>query len=109
MTNKLIKDRLFAIVDQCDTQREAARLLGATEQYISTLAKTYGITKWRQANRVHTKIKQEQKICEECGEVFTRLVLNQSPGRFCSKKCQGRWLGKNHGFKKGRKNSKSNK
>ena len=101
MPNKLIKDRLFAIVDECDTQREAARLLGASEQYIYTLTRKYGITKWRQKNRVHTQTKRETKICEECGEAFVRLILNDNPGRFCSKKCQGRWVGLHFGFKKG--------
>ena len=100
MTNKKIKDRLFAIIDECDTQREAAHRLNASEQYVYILTRRYGITKWRQKNRKHSEIKKESKICEECGESFVRLVLNQSPGRFCSKKCQGKWLGKNHGFKK---------
>ena len=100
MTNKAIKERLLAIVDECDTQREAAKRLEACEQYVCVLAKRYGITKWRQKNRIHTKIKSETKVCEECGEAFNRLILNHNPARFCSKKCQGHWLGKNYGFKK---------
>jgi hypothetical protein len=98
--NKRIKERLFQIVDQCKTQREAAGKLGASEQYIYLLTRKYGITKWRQKNRKHVLLKTEKRICEECGEVFTRLVVNKSPGRFCSKKCQGKWLGRTHGFKK---------
>jgi len=101
MTNKRIKARLLEIVDECKTQREAASRLGASEQYIYLLTRELGITKWRQKNRIHNKVKTEEKICEECGEVFTLKLLNKNPGRFCSKKCQGKWLGKTHGFNSG--------
>ena len=104
MSNKGIKVRLLSIVDECKTQKEAALKLGASEQYIYLLTRELGITKWRQKNREHRKIKTEERICEECGEVFTRKLLNKNPGRFCSKKCQGRWLGKTYGF-----NSKTSK
>lgn len=100
MPNKHIKERLFEIIDECKTQREAARRLDACEQYIYLLCRQNGITKWRQKKRIHKDIPKKTKICEECGEVFTKAALNNNPNRFCSKKCQGRWLGKNHGFKK---------
>jgi formylmethanofuran dehydrogenase subunit E len=99
MVNKNFKVKLLEIVDECKTQREAARKLKASEQYIYRLTRELGITKWRQKNRVHAPIKGIEKICEECGEVFIKRSANNNPGRFCSKKCQGRWLGKNYGFK----------
>jgi len=100
MANKLVKERLLKVIDQCKTQREAAELLNATPQYIYVLTRQFGITKWRQKNRDHSSLKVEQRICEECGEQFPRYVLNNNPGRFCSKECHGRWLGRNFGFKK---------
>jgi len=103
MSNKSIKSRLLDIVDQCKTQREAALLLGASEQYIYILTRELGITKWRQKNRDHKDIKTEKKICEECGEIFYRKILNNSPGRFCSNKCKGKNLGDNYGFGKTKK------
>jgi len=100
MPNKLIKERLPLIIDQCKTQREAAELLGASVWYIYYLTRRLGITKWRQKNREYKPIPTERKICQECGEVFTYLPISRNPGRFCSKKCQGKWLGRNYGFKK---------
>ena len=41
-----------------------------------------------------------RRICESCGGVFFRktyLVRKASPARFCSKKCQGSWVGKHYG------------
>jgi hypothetical protein len=99
MPNKHLKEQLLAIVDECDTQREAARRLGTYEEYVQVLTRRCGITKWRQNNRILKSFKTVSKVCEECGEVFTREKQNR-PGRFCSKKCQGHWLGKNFGFKK---------
>lgn len=98
--NKGIKAKLYEAVEKCDTQREAAAFLGASEQYVYLLTKQLGITKWRQKNREHTKIKSQTFICEDCGNSFSALIINNNPHRFCNKKCQGRWLGKNHGFKK---------
>ena len=100
MSNKKIKEQLLDVVDDCKTQRDAAQKLGASEQYIYTLTRQLGITKWRQKNRVHVPLKTVECVCEECGKTFTKYALNNAPGRFCSKKCQGRWLGRNHGFKK---------
>jgi len=45
-------------------------------------------------------------ICKICGKAFTvrnsdirgRLKKGQSPPRFCSKRCQGKWLAKTAGF-----------
>ena len=45
MPNKGIKEKLLSVVDQCKTQREAAALLGATEQYVYLLTRELGITK----------------------------------------------------------------
>jgi formylmethanofuran dehydrogenase subunit E len=101
MTNKGIKKRLLDIVDKYETQRDAAKALNSSEQYIYRITKELGIVKWRQHNRHHLRTKTETKICEGCGEFFQRKMVNKSPGRFCSKKCQGKWLGKSHGFKKG--------
>ena len=39
----------------------------------------------------------DKKICNECGEVFVIRFFGNNPAKFCSKKCHGRWLGKNHG------------
>jgi endogenous inhibitor of DNA gyrase (YacG/DUF329 family) len=101
MTDKHTRERLLAIVDECDTEREAARRLGTYEEYIYVLTRRCGITKWRQKNRTLKSIKTVNKICEECGEMFTRETrYNNRPCRFCSKKCQGHWLGKTYGFKK---------
>ncbi len=91
------RNRLVAIVEECKTQREASARLGVSEQYVSILARQLGISKWRQKNRKYKELKEERKICSECGEAFTKLA-NNNPARFCSKKCQGRWLGKNYGF-----------
>lgn len=41
-----------------------------------------------------------EKTCEECGKKFSRRSSEFkpcSPGRFCSKYCQGVYLGKHHG------------
>lgn len=101
MTDKHLKERLLAIVDECDTQREAAKKLGTYDQYVQVLTRRCGITKWRQKNRILKNIKTVNKVCEECGEAFTREAYrNSRPYRFCSKKCQGHWLGKNFGFRK---------
>lgn len=42
-------------------------------------------------------------ICEICGDTFTRYKSQVeregcSAPRFCSRECQGAWLGKNYGF-----------
>ena len=40
------------------------------------------------------------KECEVCGKEFTvKSNRRKESGRFCSKRCQGKWLGKNYGFK----------
>jgi len=99
-----LKTQLLSIVDECKTQKEASIRLNACEQYIATLTRELGITKWRQKNRIYKRIKIETKICEECGEVFTKKIFSNNPGRFCSKKCQGKWLGKTYGFGNGNSN-----
>lgn len=42
-------------------------------------------------------------ICEVCGDEFSRyksqVIRSDSKPRFCSRECQGVWLGKNYGFK----------
>ena len=53
--------------------------------------------------------RRTELICEVCGQPFLRrkrALSVKSPGRFCSNECQGKWLGKNHGFK-GRNKMKS--
>jgi len=103
MANKNISIRLFDIIDQCKTMKEAAQKLGATEQYLYRLTRKYGITKWRQKNRIHKDIKKVTKVCIECEEVFT-VEAGNNPTKFCSRKCHGSWLGKNYGFKVNKQN-----
>lgn len=43
------------------------------------------------------------QVCGTCGKQFERLLSNWRPTRpdsipFCSKSCQGLWVGNNHGF-----------
>ena len=61
-----------------------------------------GFCSW-ECHREYCKISHK---CSECGRVFTvphpselraRISLSKSKLIFCSKKCQGRWLGKNYG------------
>ncbi len=95
-----LKDKLLEIVDDCKTQKEAAKRLNTSEPYIYLLTQELGITKWRQKNRVYVKPEKDKLICEECGEYFFKKSSSNRKGRFCSKKCQGKWLGKTYGFKK---------
>jgi len=106
MPDKGIKKQLLSIVDKCKTQREAALYLNANKQYIYRLTRELGITKWRQKNRIHKPEATKKCFCEECGEVFVVSSNRNNPARFCSKKCQGHWLGNNYGFnsKKVKKN-----
>ena len=102
--NKGIKDNFFEAVEKCNSAKEVAKMLNATETYICILSKRFGVNKFRNKNRKHTRFKTEKRICQECGEMFVRLVINNNPARFCSKKCQGRWLGRNYGLRVNRKN-----
>lgn len=99
MPNKGIIKKFPEAVEKCKTQTEAAEYLGVSKQYVFQLTRRFGITKWRQKNRIHKEIKLAQAVCQQCEEVFYKPI-NNNPNTFCSKKCQGKWLGTHHGFKK---------
>ena len=60
----------------------------------------------REVEKAHTLLRKRWKppvsrVCEVCGRVFYRRpsqVRPTSPGRFCSKHCQGVWFSRNYGF-----------
>lgn len=57
--------------------------------------------------REEYNLKIRKSKCETCGKDFYchyTIISHHKKPRFCSKKCQGKWLGNNYGFKRNKKN-----
>ncbi len=91
-------EKLKSIVNLCDTGIEAAKLLGISAPRVYQLADKLGITKWKQKNP--KKAALITAVCKECGKEFQRRKIYKMKNIFCSKICQGKFIGRNYGFAK---------
>lgn len=81
--------------DQYNTMKDAADALGVSEMRIWVLCNKLGIDKWRAKSR---DAKPTYHVCENCHEEFSVPRYVKRPARFCSKKCQGKFIGKTYGW-----------
>ena len=83
------------------TATEIARLVGTTRQRVWYVLHTAGLPTAAIVEPSHLTL-----TCDECGEGFKRraceerigIARNPNKTVFCSKRCQGRWLGRTAGF-----------
>jgi len=81
------------------TRKEAAEALGVSTTRILYLCRKYNITKWDIKDyRTDNLSKLSSYTCENCKKIFMRPSSSGKPNRFCSKKCQGEYIGKKYGF-----------
>jgi len=91
--------KLLDTYEQYGTLKDAAKALGVSAMRVAVLRDKLGIDKWRAKPRGEkTRAKPRIEMCEECHQEFKIPKYRKAPGRFCSKTCQGKYLGRNYGF-----------
>ncbi len=115
----------FRKANPCFTMETVATHFGCTREYVRQILKANGMPTWHLFTHKHcivcgkdmyqdrisfcsNKCKREHVNipieCENCGKIFTvrasyllsRIRTKRPEPRFCSKRCQGAWIGKNH-------------
>lgn len=91
--------RLKEIYNDYPTRKEAALALGVSQTRIFILCRKLGITKWDMNPRKYsTAAKHDIYICKQCNLPFPVSKYLKSPHVFCTKKCQGKYVGTHYGF-----------